>query len=97
MFCTKIFARIVPYSFIKDIIVKYLKPQYIVLGENSHFGANKAGDLKLLRTLAKEFGFNVKTINLRKDNGIVSSPRIRPLLQTGDIKAASKLLGYEIK
>ena len=90
---TRAFAKIPPYIFIKDIIVKYLKPRYIVLGKNASFGASKAGNLKLLRTLSKEFGFAIKTVALKKDKEIISSSKIRTLLQDGNIKAASKLLG----
>ena len=94
---TKIFAKTPPSTFIKDIVVRYLKPRYIMLGENSRFGANKSGDLKLLHALSKKLGFIVKIVTLKKNKGVISSSKIRTLLQTKDIAAASKLLGYEIK
>lgn len=77
-----------------DEFAKMLKNQLntknLVLGDDFHFGKNRAGDGEFLR----QQGFNVihlETVNLGQQR--VSSTRVREVLQQGDLALAAELLG----
>lgn len=77
--------------------VRYLKDvlsaQVVVVGFNYRFGKNAAGDTELLIELCKRFSIEVIIVPAVCDrNGVVSSTRIRRLLEAGDIEA-NVLLG----
>lgn len=93
---TKEFAKNSSEAFIRDYIVKPLKPKKIVIGHDHHFGRNRHGSYELLYNLSTESGFEVIRVEpLQIDALTVSSTKIRKLLEEGNIRLANKLLGYE--
>ena len=92
---TKEFSRTPSEVFIKDYIIDNLKPTYIVVGYDHHFGKNRMGDFDLLSDLKKKYGFKVERIAAQDVEHIaISSTKIRNALAQGNVKSANRLLGY---
>ena len=92
---TKEFARTPSEVFIKDYIIDNIKPAYIVVGYDHHFGKNRMGDFDLLNNMMKKYNFKVERVEAQNVDGIaVSSTKIRNALATGNVKRANLLLGY---
>ncbi|GAA4767308.1 bifunctional riboflavin kinase/FAD synthetase [Stakelama sediminis] len=65
----------------------------VVTGQDFTFGKGRQGDTETLRTLGEELGFTTATVAPVADGGeVVSSSRIRTLLQAGDPRGAAELL-----
>lgn len=63
----------------------------LVIGHDFRFGANRKGDITLLRKM----GIDVKTVEpITADKIIVSSTHIRGLLANGDLMLAENFLGH---
>ena len=82
-----------PYDFIKKILIKKLNAKLIVVGQDFRFGNNREGDVEFLMKYAPTFGYEVIALDKLKKDTIVSSTRIRTLLQYGKIEEANELLG----
>ena len=83
-----------PVVFIKWI-VKVLNVRCIVVGNDFRFGYKRAGDHELLKTLEKEFGYELIVVDKVKDDcRDISSTYIRDEILNGNIKKANQLLGY---
>ena len=86
-----------PESFVERVLVTCLNTQVIVVGEDFHFGRNRAGNVDLLRKLGVDNDFDVEPIELMpRLDGVdepVSSTAIRRALAGGDITRANQMLG----
>lgn len=92
---TKEFARTPSDEFIKDFIIERIKPSFIVVGYDHHFGKNRMGDFELLSKLGQQFNFKVERVEAQDvDEVAVSSTKIRHALAIGDVATANRLLGY---
>ena len=90
---TKEFSRIKYVNFVRDVLVKKLNVDCLVIGYDHQFGRNREGSYKELNALAELYNFNLMQIPPQKNNDIaVSSTKIRKLLKTGNIKEANKYL-----
>ncbi|HXX33959.1 MAG TPA: bifunctional riboflavin kinase/FAD synthetase [Thermodesulfobacteriota bacterium] len=88
------FSEIVPPEFIETILVEKVKVRKVIIGYNYHFGRGQRGDAQTLKEAGKVFDFEVEVVDpLRIGETIVSSSRIRNLIQSGEVEEASKLLG----
>ena len=68
--------------------------QSICVGADFVFGHKRSGDVALLKKLGGEIGFSVHGLAaVSLDGRIVSSTRIREMIRTGKIDAASQMLG----
>ena len=77
----------------RDILVKKLNVDCLVIGYDHQFGRNREGSYKELTALAELYNFKLKQIPPQKNNDIaVSSTKIRNLLKDGNIKEANKYL-----
>ena len=85
-----------PEQFIENILVNSLRARDVLVGRDFRFGAKGAGDVDLLQRLGGQYGFGVRLIDDVKPDNIrrVSSTWIRELLSSGDVRAASRLLGH---
>ena len=85
-----------PEQFIENILVNSLRARHVLVGRDFRFGAKGAGDVDLLQRLGGQYGFDVRLIDdVKPDNTRrVSSTWIRELLSSGDVRAASRLLGH---
>lgn len=92
---TKEFARTPSDEFIKDFIIERIKPSFIVVGYDHHFGKNRMGDFDQLTQLGQQFNFKVERVEAQDvDEVAVSSTKIRHALAIGDVATANRLLGY---
>jgi riboflavin kinase / FMN adenylyltransferase len=81
-------------DFVEEVLVKTLDAKLVVVGEDFHFGHGRKGNVALLTTLGREYGFEVVGATLTGDGSeAVSSTRIRTLVAEGDVVGAAKLLG----
>jgi len=83
-----------PTEFVDEVLLKELRMQVAVIGENNRFGKMSSGDASLLCQLGEERGFPVYVVAFHKVDGVVcSSSAIRESLINGKIEQAEKLLG----
>ena len=88
------FSKISCLDFIKKILFNKIKPKYIFVSDNFRFGYKRAGDIKLLKSLEKDYDY--KIINpspLKSKKFVISSTLIRKNLETGNLKKVKKFLG----
>jgi riboflavin kinase/FMN adenylyltransferase len=90
---TKRFARQTPDAFV-NLVADRISPSIVIVGENFHFGKDREGSARILQKLAKGL-FPVEILKCIKEDGTISSTRIRELLLLGYMKAANNLLGRE--
>lgn len=92
---TKEFSRTTSEVFVKDILCGTLKSKVIVVGQNHHFGFNKAGDYRQLWEWRDRFGFQAEEIPMQEvEHETVSSTRIRQALSEGYIQRANAYLDH---
>ena len=90
----KSFAGMSPQDFIKDVLLKCLRAEYVVIGKNFKFGKNKSGNIELLKKSAAKSGFKVDVLEpVKKSGRIISSSVIRELIEKGRLYEGSRLLG----
>jgi riboflavin kinase/FMN adenylyltransferase len=88
------FSEISPSEFIKSILVGKVKVKKVIIGYNYHFGKGHRGDAQTLIEAGKVFDFEVEVVKpLKVGQTIVSSSKIRDLIQGGEVEVASRLLG----
>jgi riboflavin kinase / FMN adenylyltransferase len=87
-------ARLTPEEFVRDILVKALRPKIVLVGENFRFGHKQSGDTKVLTELGKQYGFEVCLAEPVTCRGqVVSSSEIRRFLDSGEAGMAWRFLG----
>ena len=97
------FAAISAEEFVKDILLTRIGMKAIVVGEDYTFDKNRKGDIKLLQTYAKNYGFEVIVADwilaLNKSSDRISSTQTRELVIEGRVAESQKLLGryYQIR
>ncbi len=83
-------------DFIRQVLTDGLDSQYLLIGDDFHFGQNREGNFTTLQHASEQYGFTLKqadTLTVAGDR--VSSTRIRHLLANGDINQAAELLGRD--
>ena len=89
----KNFSKITAENFIKKIIYKKINPKRIFVSNNFKFGNKRKGNVSLLKKFEKTYDYKLFKIAPDKyKQKIVSSTKIRKLLQKGNINLANKLL-----
>jgi len=93
---TREFASLSAESFVTDVLEKRLGVSHAVTGFDFHFGKDRQGGPAFLMASGERHGFGVSLVDAFRDEGaeIVSSSRIRGLLEEGDTSEAAGLLGY---
>lgn len=87
-------AAIKPEVFAEDILAKRLQARFIAAGTDLSFGYKGSGDAELLRKLAPELKFELKTIEKVCLEGVeVNSTYIRELLKQGEMEKVEAFLG----
>jgi riboflavin kinase/FMN adenylyltransferase len=90
------FARLSPEAFVDQVLVRGLRLREIFVGQHFAFGHNRAGTIADLTALGGRYGLVVSPIPpVVLHGGIVSSTRIRQLLQAGSLGEAAVLLGRQ--
>ncbi len=86
-----------PQQFVEEILVGKLAAKKIVAGIDFQFGKDRAGSVALLNSVGPALGFHVDVMELVVDEGVVSSSRIRGLIEAGDVSGAADLLGSRFR
>jgi riboflavin kinase/FMN adenylyltransferase len=80
--------------FAEELVSRVLRARVVVVGQNFRFGAQRAGDLPLLRTLGARLGFDVRVHAIARDaEGPFSSSRARDAIASGDLDEVGRVLG----
>ena len=88
------FASQSPQAFIDDVLVRGVRAQYVLVGDDFRFGAKRAGDYAMLDAAGDAAGFDVARMNSYEVHGLrVSSSAVREALAAGDMARVSALLG----
>jgi len=87
-------AAMTPEQFADVVLHRDLNIAEIFVGEHFAFGKGRAGRITDLRRFGAMYGFKVHpVVPVRGNGGIVSSTRIRQLIQAGQVEQAAGLLG----
>jgi len=87
-------AAMPPEKFIEEYLVNKLKVSEVFVGFNFYFGANRSGNAETLRESGARHGFNVNVLNpIEIGNFIVSSSKIRLLIEAGAVDDVIKFMG----
>jgi riboflavin kinase/FMN adenylyltransferase len=87
-------ASMSPEEFVLKILRDGIGVRELFVGEHFAFGKGRSGRLADLVRLGGQAGFVVHPVHpLRIDGDVVSSTRIRKLLQAGNVKEAARCLG----
>jgi riboflavin kinase/FMN adenylyltransferase len=82
-----------PEDFFRRIVREQLQAQAMVEGPNFYFGKGRAGDIRRLGELCVASGMSLEVVEpLTAEGQLVSSSRVRQLIQSGDVDAARQLL-----
>lgn len=87
-------SRVPADEFVHTVLVERLHVAEVVVGENFTFGHKAAGDIELLRSLGRRFGFTAEGVGLLSQGELTfSSTYIRSCIDAGDVAAAGTALG----
>jgi riboflavin kinase/FMN adenylyltransferase len=85
-----------PETFVRTVLVDWLRVSEVWVGANFLFGHDRAGNVSMLRALGARYGFNAEKIDpVRYKDFVVSSTRIRRLVSEGRVDEAGALLGHQ--
>jgi riboflavin kinase/FMN adenylyltransferase len=85
-----------PETFVRAVLVDWLHVSEVWVGANFLFGRDRAGTFTLLRTLGVRYGFNAEKIDpVRYKDFVVSSTRVRRLINEARVDEAGALLGHQ--
>ncbi len=88
------FARQSPEAFVRDVLVRGARARRVVVGHDFRFGSRAAGDVAMLKKLARRYDFEVVCVEAVVEDGErISSSRIRQALAAGDLQDACRLMG----
>jgi riboflavin kinase/FMN adenylyltransferase len=90
-------SRLSAHEFVHEVLVDRLHVAAVVVGENFTFGHKAAGDVELLRTLGRRFGFVTQGAEMQGSDGetgiTFSSTYVRSCIDAGDVAVAAEALG----
>lgn len=90
------FAALHADEFVERILLGDLGIRHVVTGYDFHFGKDRQGTPDFLIQAGVKHGFGVSLVEAFCDeaSGVISSSRVRDLLEKGDVAQAASLLGY---
>jgi riboflavin kinase/FMN adenylyltransferase len=84
-----------PETFVRTVLVDWLRVSKVWVGANFLFGRGRSGNFTLLRSLGQRYGFRADKIDpVRYKDFVVSSTRIRRLVTEGRMDEAGALMGH---
>ena len=89
------FRALSPEAFLHFVMYGVLGAKAIFVGGDFHFGRNQSGDVEYLREAQARFGYTVHVhppVLMRSERA--SSTAIRAYLRSGDLAAATEMLGH---
>jgi riboflavin kinase/FMN adenylyltransferase len=87
-----------PEDFVEDFLMQTVRPSVVVEGEDFNFGARRQGNVKILKDIGAEKGFEVVVVSTKKaqlktgQTIRVSSSIIRYMLESGHVSDAAVAL-----
>jgi len=87
-------------DFVKRVLVEAIGVEDLVVGYDYAFGKGRQGNREFLKAAGEKFGFKVHVMDpVTIDGIIVSSSKVRELVQTGRMRMVQRLLGrfYQIR
>jgi riboflavin kinase/FMN adenylyltransferase len=88
------FASLSPQAFVDQVLVAGLQARYVLVGDDFHYGARRAGNYATLDAAGAGAGFDVARMLSYEVHGLrVSSSAVRQALADGDMAQAEALLG----
>ena len=94
---TKNFAKISREDFLYKFLLRKLNMRALSVGEDFRFGSRGLGDASFLRRERKQEGFSLSLVSpLKYQAEIISSTRVRRLIERGFLKKAEKMLGRPV-
>ncbi len=83
-----------PREFVDEVLVEKLNVGDLVVGPDFRFGKDRIGRVDLLRSLGESSVFTVRVLDLVRDGeDVVSSSRIREMIESGHIREAEGAMG----
>jgi len=90
-------AGLSPEEFLRGIVAGKLKTRCVYVGGNFRFGRGASGNVRLLRSLGRRLGFEVRVFpRVRVGGSPVSSTLIRKYILSGRLAEAASLLGRPV-
>ena len=88
-------AHMLPDTFVREVLLKALGAEVIVVGDDFHFGYKRSGDVRFLKEHQDEYGCMIDSCEkLCTDDGQeISATLIRSMIEAGDMERARDLLG----
>jgi riboflavin kinase/FMN adenylyltransferase len=91
---TPAFASMTPEQFVDRVLHQQLKLAELFVGEHFAFGKGRAGRIADLIQFGGQYGFQVHPVRpVVVEGTVVSSTRVRQLIQAGEMERAAVLLG----
>ena len=97
---TKEFAKTSAESFVDDILISTIGVKELVVGYDYAFGKGRQGNIEFLKEQGEQKGFPVSVVEpFYVDEMLVSSTKVRELVNEGRMMDVKKLLGrsYQIR
>ena len=90
------FAHQSAQHFIENLLVNKLGIKHLLVGDDFHFGKNRAGNFSMLCQAGKKYGFDVSdTASYKMADCRISSTAIRQALEQDDLVSVKQMLGRE--
>ena len=86
------FAAMSPEDFVQTVLVNQLHAGTVIVGKNFTYGHKAAGNVDSLIKSGLTHNFTVDIQNLKTDEEVISSSRIRALVVEGKVEKARELL-----
>ena len=86
------FATMSPEDFVETVLVNQLHASTVIVGKNFTYGHKAAGNVDTLIKSGLTHNFTVDIQELKSDNDVISSSRIRKLVIEGKVEEARALL-----
>ncbi len=91
---TEKYLKCPPERFVQDCLKKQLGASLVAAGFNYRFGKGGVGDIQTLKELGEPLGIRVCSVPCVEQGGeVVSSTRIRQLIEKGEMEEANVCLG----
>lgn len=89
-----LFAALTAAEFIQRVLVDTLHADYVLVGDDFRYGAQRTGDVALLAHNGPNLGFDAEALpTVQLDGERASSTAVRNALAVGDLAHAARLLG----